>query len=110
MLYTPQADGSTLAQFAESVHMQSGRWPEAIPEPPDIPPALEPLWLWFWQLRAAAPSAGFGPAPLSFGEIDAWQRVTINTLEPWQVDMLLVMDAAFLAAQPEKKTGSGRKI
>ena len=92
------------------------RWPDS---PPGnrirkeinggIPPALEHLWAWFWQLRTANPSAGFGPAPLSFGEMDAWQRVTGNRLEPWHVDTLLAMDAAFLAAQPKKRAGGGGK-
>lgn len=82
-LYAPQPDGSTLAEFGASIQEQTGSWPEDIPEPPDIPPALEHLWAWFWQLRTANPSAGFGPAPLSFGEMDAWQRVTGNRLEPW---------------------------
>ena len=93
-LYAPQPDGSTLAEFGASIQEQTGSWPEDIPEPPDIPPALEHLWAWFWQLRTANPSAGFGPAPLSFGEMDAWQRVTGNRLEPWHVDTLLAMDAA----------------
>lgn len=107
-LYAPQPDGSTLAEFGASIQEQTGSWPEDIPEPPDIPPALEHLWAWFWQLRTANPSAGFGPAPLSFGEMDAWQRVTGNQLEPWQVDVLLAMDAAFLTAQP-KTAGGGTK-
>lgn len=84
-----------VAEFGASIQEQTGSWPEDIPEPPDIPPALEHLWAWFWQLRTANPSAGFGPAPLSFGEMDAWQRVTGNRLEPWHVDTLLAMDAAF---------------
>lgn len=40
--------------------------------------------------------------------MDAWQRVTGNRLAPWQVDALLAMDAAFLAAQP-KQGKQGRK-
>lgn len=108
-LYAPQPDGSTLAEFGASIQEQTGSWPEDIPEPPDIPPALEHLWAWFWQLRTANPSAGFGPAPLSFGEMDAWQRVTGNRLEPWHVDTLLAIDAAFLAAQPKKRAGGGGK-
>lgn len=42
------------------------------------------------------------------GHMDAWQRVTGNRLAPWQVDALLAMDAAFLAAQP-KQGKQGRK-
>lgn len=101
-LFSPQADGSTLAAMARSVEAQTGHWPEDVPDPPEIPPELEHLWVWFWQLRTANPSAGFGPTPLSFGEMDAWQRVTGNRLAPWQVDVLLAMDAAFLAAQPKQ--------
>lgn len=41
--------------------------------------------------------------------MDAWQRVTGNRLEPWHVDTLLAMDAAFLAAQPKKRAGGGGK-
>ena len=98
-MFAPQADGSTLAAIARQVERVTGRWPDDIPEPPDIPPELEHLWVWYWQLRTAQPSAGFGPAPLSFGEMDAWGRVTGNRLQPWQVDVLLAMDAAFLEAQ-----------
>ena len=102
MLFSPQADGTTLAAIARQVEADTGQWPEDIPEPPEIPPEAENLWAWFWQLRTAQPSAGFGPAPLSFGEMDAWRRVTGNPLEPWQAEVLLAMDAAFLAAQAKR--------
>lgn len=46
---------------------------------------------------------GFGPASLFFGEMDAGHKVTGNPLAPWQAEVLLAMDAAFLAAQARRE-------
>lgn len=52
------------------------------------------MWDWFWALSARRRS---GPESITFGEIDAWQRLTGTPIRPEEVEMLLQMDNAFLA-------------
>jgi len=37
-----------------------------------------------------------GPLPISYQEIDAWQRMTQNTLLPWEIEAVKRLDAVYL--------------
>ena len=62
---------------------------------------------WFWDLSQSRGSTGFGPARLSFSEIEAWSRLTGNNLKPWELKAIRAMDAAYMrwAAERQKKSG-----
>lgn len=42
-------------------------------------------------------SGGFGPAPLTFSEILAWQHCTGRLLQPWEALMLRKMSIEYIA-------------
>lgn len=55
-----------------------------------------PLWNAFQRLNATRSYHMAGPNPISFAEIEAFTRLIRQPLEPWQVAILLDMDAAWL--------------
>lgn len=64
---------------------------------PPFPEALKYLWRTFGRMRARAGSTGFGRAPISFAEIDAFVRQTGFRLAPWEVEILEALDDLHLA-------------
>lgn len=88
-LDTPRKNGTTLRQNLE----QAGQ-PIDVPE---LPLAGWHLWDWFWDLHQAR-GGGFGPAPLSYAEIEAWARLQLAHPRPWEVSVLRLMDGAYLSA------------
>ena len=59
---------------------------------PPCPLAAEHLWPIFLELHSARSSNGFGLNPLSFVELDAYQRVTGIELLPEEVSLLRLAD------------------
>lgn len=85
----------------EQVEKATGKWPEEYaPLPP--PEWTEHIWEVFWELRSHAKAGFSGPEHLSFLEIDAWERVRGIRLEPFVLDMILQMDAAFMDERYKK--------
>jgi hypothetical protein len=95
----PLKDGTTLRGHYQAAERQTGK---SFIDEPEIPPAGEHLWIWFWEINAGRGSTGWGPAPLSYQEIDAWARLSGCDLRPWEVRVLKSMDGAFLAAAAKK--------
>lgn len=52
----------------------------------------------FWRLCSARTSSGFGLNPLSYTEIEAFDRLNRLRLLPSEVEFLKQMDAAYLRA------------
>ncbi len=65
---------------------------------PKCPPLARHVWAYFADLHATRGGTGFGPAPLSRVEIQAWERDECIRLAPWERRAILRIDAAFLAA------------
>lgn len=63
---------------------------------PPLPAAAAELWAWFGELDAARGSTGWGPAPIGWAELDAWQRVGGQRLTAWEAGTLMALDAARL--------------
>lgn len=88
------------------VEKQTGRWPQeyAIIDPPA---EGELAWDVFWELRNCQSSGMGGPERISFRELQAWQEVRDYRLDNVVVDMILKMDAAFVAEwhRTDKKKG-----
>jgi hypothetical protein len=42
-------------------------------------------------------AAGMGSAPLSWGEINEWQRATCVTLQPWEARLIRRLSTEYLA-------------
>lgn len=64
---------------------------------PPLPPLAAHVWGYFTDLARCRNYAGMGsPLPISYRDIEAWGRVTGNTLAPWELRAVLQLDAAFL--------------
>lgn len=55
----------------------------------------------YWQDIGLAQSGGFGSAPLSCLEVEAWQRCTGICLEPWEFKILRDMSRSYLSQLQE---------
>ncbi|MDA9530330.1 hypothetical protein ACM42_18235 [Bradyrhizobium sp. CCBAU 25338] len=80
------------------------RWQLANPgneDGPEVPMAGRRVWSVFLDLTATR-SVGMGPAPISFGEIEAWSRLNREPIRPFELTMLRALDAAFLKAAAER--------
>lgn len=45
------------------------------------------------------------PKPLSWKEIEAWSNLYHNRLSQWELDTIMAMDVAWLAAKSNKSSG-----
>lgn len=90
-----RAGGASISDHYEAVARAKGL---KKPVAPPLPPELRHLWQTFLELHRARP-AGFGPSPICFAEIDAWQRLKRWPLEPWEVEAIRKLDDLWLEAQ-----------
>lgn len=79
----------------EQIWAQTGKKPQGL-ECLKIPECLEYLWKWFEELNTSRSSNGFGPNPISFGEIKAWRDLNKLYIRPWEVSALKAMDDVLL--------------
>lgn len=93
-----QPDGATLRDHLEAAarHMH-GRRPEGLDGPP-CPPELEYLWGMFRDLSNRRSSTSLGAAPITWLDIDAWQRTARLALTPFEQECLCALDGIFLQA------------
>jgi len=68
-----------------------------------LPGLLQPLWDLFASLSSHRRS-GLQPQPLTFTDIQAWCRLYGLALTAWELDTLLQMDVAFMAALQRNRT------
>jgi len=94
-----QKDGSTLRQHLIGAWERTGIEPRRLAEADTLPVALEPLWQDFMELHASRANTGFGPARISFSEIDAFLRIRGGRFLPWQIDAIRRADAAYIASR-----------
>jgi hypothetical protein len=99
-----QSDGATLREHLQAVARQIRKMPPELAELTAVrcPVLLQYLWQAFLELSSARGSTGFGPAPLSFLEIESWSRLTHRTLTGWQINVLKQLDSVYLSKQAEQ--------
>lgn len=80
------------------------RSPEAIAEltGPPFPEALRHVWNVFAELDAHRGSTGFGPAPIGWVDLYAWCAMRGCRLKAPEIDAVLRLDHARLAASAKK--------
>lgn len=98
-------DGYTEREHLEAVERSTGRRPVAL-DAPEFPPGVEPLWGAYLELRAAAGSAGFGPARISHVEMEAWARLHGVQLSPWEVETLFAIDGEVVSVMGSDRKGT----
>lgn len=69
--------------------------------PPLLPVAAN-AWDAFNALSATRGSSSVGVLPITYHELEAYQRVTTNHLTPLDVALVMSADAAFLAETQER--------
>lgn len=61
-----------------------------------LPEGLRLVWTIFSDLHETRGSTGFGPAPITYAEIEAYVRLMRWPLEPHHVSLILAMDRAWI--------------
>lgn len=70
---------------------------------------MQYLWQWFWEINDSRSSNGFGPNPISYLEIQAWNDLTMKLIHPWEVETIKKMDAIFREFQAENSKKADKK-
>ena len=67
-----------------------------------IPDVYGYCWQWFNELSRTRTSNGFGQNAISYGEIEAWSRLTNTDLDFLEVRAITRLDGEYLAIQADK--------
>lgn len=70
------------------------------------PAGCEAVWRAFVQIGRSRP-AGFGVSAISLQEIESWQRLYGVQMTPWELDLLLDIDATFVQHATQKAKVKG---
>ena len=107
---TPDKKGSSqkdhLLKFRQQLE-KTGKSKEELDEQfaeliePEVPLAGRSVLMMFMELSSARQSGFNGLLPISYLELQAYADVTDIRFEPWEVDLIKVMDRAFLEAVAE---------
>lgn len=103
--------GITVREHLEKAWRQTGRKPALLEDEPHLYPAVQHIWEWFCQLSATR-GGGFGPASITFAEIDAWARRLRIDPDPWEIEQVMAIDRIWLkvtAEENERKTKKSKK-
>ena len=68
------------------------------------------IWQWFVDLDASRASGGFGPSPITYSDIAAYQAVTREVIEPWEARAIRSIDDAILSASAKKASANGGTV
>lgn len=74
---------------------------------PPFPEALRYLWRAFARIRRRCGGNGFGPSPITWGDIDAYSRLSGLRLSPWEVEVIEALDDALLASIAKRPIDAG---
>jgi hypothetical protein len=80
-------------------------------KPPPLHHAAVHVWNVFARLSSARSGNGFGPNPISYGEVAAYCAVTGDDLLPWEAEALRELDDVFLeeAAKAAERSANERR-
>jgi hypothetical protein len=95
-------DGTTERDHLVAYQRATGKTPDELHVPP-VPAGTQALWAAFCDLNAARlPSSNGAVSAIALSEIAAWQQLHGVELVSWEVDSILAIDQAALAALSEK--------
>lgn len=80
----------------------TGEMPQRLEFAPVLPEGAEHAWSGFLALHSTRGNNGFGPSPISYADIDAYQRVSGDRLLAWEIDAIRRADHAFFSVQSKK--------
>lgn len=79
-------------------------------EGPGLPEECRHLWYIFMDLHARRGNNGFGPNPLTYGELTAWQIVHRTTLDTLEVQLLFMADTTYLIEYARQNAPKDRPV
>lgn len=94
-------EGGTVLEHLQAAQAQTGIVPEVLADAPALPEGCDNAWHAFAELHACR-GEGMGPERITYGDIDAFQRVTGTRLEPWEVAAIHAADQAYLRSDLAK--------
>lgn len=102
-------DGSTLRQHYEVGAAQGlATAIVALAGDEELPAQCEHVWVWFGELAAARGSNGWGPNPITWADLAAWQRLTGARPTPREVEWILRLDHAWLKSVADAQKDGGK--
>jgi hypothetical protein len=90
-----QGDGVSLRHHLEALQRQTGVTPEQLITVP-FPETLEFIWRDFLELNDARTSNGYTVNPISFTELDAWNRLMNKQVTAQEISIMKQLDAVFM--------------
>lgn len=94
-LLVTKKDGSTLKDHFLSAWKQTGEKPnELVYEP--LPQTMVPIWEWFHKLSRRR-GHGMSPFPITYFDILAWQVLTGNELDSFDIECIVSLDEVWLS-------------
>lgn len=100
-----QSDGATLREHLEVASARRIHHP-LLTDQPELPAELEELWREFTDLHSSRGAGLAGPLPITFADIDVYQRVTGTPLKQWEIEAIRRADRAFFESCAEAKDGN----
>ena len=73
---------------------------------PPLPAGCLHIWHTFIDLHNARASGGMGPCAISWGDVVNWQKVRDFMLNPWEIDVIMALDAVALKSLSDNKNGN----
>jgi hypothetical protein len=99
----PQSDGLALKEHLVSIYRQTGQLPDELANAPALPGCCAGLWGDFLDLHQSRDYRDYGPAPITYRDLDAWQNVTRARLAPWEIAAIKRADREFLKIAAQRK-------
>jgi len=86
MLRPPPGSDRPLRDHLTAIWKATGNKPPELEAQQDVPPELEYLWHWYWQI----------PKPITFTELHHWSQLTRRNLRAWEAELLAALSRAWV--------------
>jgi hypothetical protein len=77
----------TLEKSLRQVYKTTGKKPKQLEALDNLPPEIAYIWLWFLEIS--------GHCPLTYAELESWNRLTCANLRPWEAEAIKSLDRLF---------------
>lgn len=98
-MHSRAGDGATMRAHLEAAAKMGSVSAKAELAKDLSPGPLAYVWRWFLELHARRGMGAMGPAPITWPDFDAWARRKRIDPEPWEFDLLGVLDNEFFATK-----------
>ena len=82
---------------------------QPIPEPSEIPDAIEHVWSWYWTLHKRRKPGFERVAPIGYDEIASWSMLTRTPITPAEVYLLVQMDDEYISRVNEEMSAQAER-